>query len=65
MTAWIADVLIVLGLIVITVGVYGIVRFPTSTRGCTPRARRPFRESPSCWLPPPLVVGRRLSPASC
>jgi monovalent cation/proton antiporter MnhG/PhaG subunit len=28
MTAWIADVLIVLGLIVMTLGVYGIVRFP-------------------------------------
>jgi multicomponent Na+:H+ antiporter subunit G len=28
MTAWIADVLIVLGLVVITLGVYGIVRFP-------------------------------------
>jgi multicomponent Na+:H+ antiporter subunit G len=27
MTAWIADVLIVLGLIVMTLGVYGIVRF--------------------------------------
>jgi hypothetical protein len=42
MTAWIADVLIVPGLIVMTLGVYGIVRFPTSTRSCTPRARRPF-----------------------
>jgi multicomponent Na+:H+ antiporter subunit G len=28
MTAWIADVLIVLGLVVMTLGVYGIVRFP-------------------------------------
>jgi len=28
MTAWIADVLIVLGLAVMTLGVYGIVRFP-------------------------------------
>ena len=28
MTAWIADVLIVLGLNVMTLGVYGIVRFP-------------------------------------
>jgi multicomponent Na+:H+ antiporter subunit G len=28
MTAWIADVLIVLGLIVMTLGVHGIVRFP-------------------------------------
>jgi Na+/H+ antiporter subunit len=28
MTEWIADVLIVLGLIVMTLGVYGIVRFP-------------------------------------
>lgn len=28
MTAWIADVLIVAGLVVMTLGVYGIVRFP-------------------------------------
>ena len=28
MTAWIADALIVLGLVVMTLGVYGIVRFP-------------------------------------
>jgi multicomponent Na+:H+ antiporter subunit G len=28
MTAWLADVLIVLGLVVMTLGVYGIVRFP-------------------------------------
>jgi multisubunit Na+/H+ antiporter MnhG subunit len=42
MTAGIADVLIVLGLVFMTLVVYGIVRFPTSTRSCTPRARRPF-----------------------
>jgi multicomponent Na+:H+ antiporter subunit G len=28
MTAWIADALIVLGLVVMTLGVYGILRFP-------------------------------------
>jgi len=28
MTAWIADALIVLGLAVMTLGIYGIVRFP-------------------------------------
>jgi multicomponent Na+:H+ antiporter subunit G len=28
MTAWIADALIVLGLVVMTLGVYGIIRFP-------------------------------------
>ena len=28
MTAWMGDVLIVLGLVVMTLGVYGIVRFP-------------------------------------
>jgi multicomponent Na+:H+ antiporter subunit G len=28
MTAWIADALIMLGLVVMTLGVYGIVRFP-------------------------------------
>ncbi len=28
MTAWLADALIVVGLVVITLGVYGIVRFP-------------------------------------
>jgi hypothetical protein len=41
-TAGIADALIVLGLVFMTLIVYGIVRFPTSTRSCTPRARRPF-----------------------
>ena len=28
MTAWLADLLIVLGLLVMTAGVYGVVRFP-------------------------------------
>jgi multicomponent Na+:H+ antiporter subunit G len=28
MTAWVADALIVIGLVVMTLGVYGIVRFP-------------------------------------
>ena len=65
MTAWIADVLIVLGLIVMTLGVYGIVRFPGRHTRLHAWSKVAFPASPSCRWPPPLVVGRPCSPASC